>query len=518
LSVAPVETEFGRKTQIHQSSCNTDYSCLDGDCPSFMTAIPTAAPGATASRAPIDLGALPAPMPTGSTERANLYFMGIGGTGVVTVNQILGTAALLDGKQVRCLDQTGLSQKGGAVVSHLKITAVREETSNKVGVGEADGYIGFDVLTASDPRHLSRARPDRSAAVVSSSHVPTGLMVRNPAVAFPDDAVLHQRIDAVTGAGRGAMYLDAEAIAETLFGSHLQANLVVVGAAYQRGLIPLTAESIEAAIALNGAGVATNQAAFRVGCKVAADPGWLATLSLDRPGALPASPTAVSADDRAAIAAIGATGELARLLEIRVPDLVDYQNRDYADRYLHFVAEVLKRERPLDRGTPVTEAVARSLHKLMAYKDEYEVARLALDPAVDRAVERTFGPGAELSYRLHPPLLRALGMRRKIALGRWFRPVFRLLRALRGLRGGPFDPFGWDDVRRTERRLIAEYRAMMTEAAATLGPDNQLAVAELAALPDMIRGFEDVKRRNVARYREAVAAHRHRTADRPVTV
>ena len=206
LSVAPVETEFGRKTQIHQSSCNTDYSCLDGDCPAFVTVVPAAGRSRRGGPSVRAVGADFPGGPRGGAEGAegvtNLYFMGIGGTGVVTVNQVLGTAALLENKGVRCLDQTGLSQKGGAVVSHLKIFDGEAFGSNKVGIGEADGYIGFDVLTASDLRHLIRARPDRTVAIVSSSHVATGLMVRNPLVEFPADSVLQPGSTRSRGPGR----------------------------------------------------------------------------------------------------------------------------------------------------------------------------------------------------------------------------------------------------------------------------------------------------------------------------
>jgi indolepyruvate ferredoxin oxidoreductase len=429
--------------------------------------------------------------------------MGIGGTGVVTINQILGTAAVLDGKTIRCLDQTGLSQKGGSVVSHLKILDHETETSNKIGVADADVYLAFDVLTATDSRHLSRARPERTVAVVSSSHLPTGIMVRNPAVEFPADSALHARIDSVTKEKEN-LYLDAEGIAEFLFGSHLPANLIVVGAAYQRGLIPISAESIERAVELNGASVESNIQAFRAGRKVAADPQWGASLHLTRAGALEPERTPLTPEERELVAGVGATGELQRLLEIRVPDLIRYQHRRYAADYAAFVGRVAAAERTLGGGTPLAEAVARYLHKLMAYKDEYEVARLALEPAFDRAVTETFGEGGELRFRLHPPVFRALGLKRKIALGRWFRVVFRLLRSLRGLRGTPFDPFGYDAIRRTERTLIAEYRTMIEGELAGLTKATHDRAVRLAKLPDLIRGYEDIKRKNIERYRAAV--------------
>ncbi|HTG48915.1 MAG TPA: indolepyruvate ferredoxin oxidoreductase family protein, partial [Gemmatimonadales bacterium] len=280
LSVLPVDTEFGRKTRIHQSSCNTDYSCLDGDCPAFVTAIPGKTVGAVKAVGAVGSPPFP-PIPPDLPEpaktrpgSANLYLMGIGGTGVVTVNQVLGTAAMMDGYAVRCLDQTGLSQKGGAVVSHLKITAAPSEQSNKVGMGEADGYLGFDLLTAADTRHLMRARPDRSVAIISSSRIPTGLMVRNAAVPFPESDLLHRRIDASTQANRN-VYLDAEGLANSLFGSHMAANFIVVGAAFQAGLLPMKAQTIESAITLNGAAPEMNVQAFRVGRQMVIDPEWI---------------------------------------------------------------------------------------------------------------------------------------------------------------------------------------------------------------------------------------------------
>ncbi len=506
LSVLPVETEFGRKTQIHQSSCNTDYSCLDGDCPAFVTVVPDrSGPKASRGRGIVLGSDFPSPPVRRDAQQTstNLYLMGIGGTGVVTINQILGTAAVLDGKWVRCLDQTGLSQKGGAVVSHLKIFDRPAEASNKIGIADADGYLGFDVLTASDARHLVRAHPDRTVAVVSSSHMPTGFMVRNPAVEFPADSALHARIDAVSRA-KDNVYLDAEGIADFLFGSHLPANLVVVGAAFQRGVIPLSAESIERAIELNGTAAGTNIQAFRAGRRAVAEPEWIESLGVTRAGALEVASDPPTAAEQALIAAIGATGELKRLVAIRIPDLVRYQHLGYAAQYAGFIGRVHAAERALGGRTPLAEAVARYLYKLMAYKDEYEVARLALDPAFDRAVAEAFGSGGSMKYRLHPPMLRAIGLRRKLALGPWFRPLFRVLKALRGLRGTAFDPFGYDPIRKTERGLIGEYRQLIEAELAQLTMATRERAVRLAKLPDVIRGYEDVKRGNIERYRAAV--------------
>jgi indolepyruvate ferredoxin oxidoreductase len=503
LSVQPVETEFGRKTQIHQSSCNTDYSCLDGECPAFVTVVPHGdrTPVAAARPAPID-----EPLPTPKrllNGECNLYLMGIGGTGVVTVNQILATAAVTEGKTVRSLDQTGLSQKGGAVVSHLRIFDHPTDAANKVSLGAADGYIAFDVLTAADTRHLTRADPERTVAVVSSSHVPTGLMVRNPNVLFPDDSLLHARIDAVTRSADN-VYLDAEALSEHFFGSHMPANMIVIGAAFQCGLIPLAAESIEGAIALNGTEVTTNVQAFRLGRKLVADPEWLTRLPLERPGAVAVRPH-LTPRVRAVVESVGAEGELHRLLEIRVAELADYQNLAYAKAYADFVARVRAREAQVTDRTELSEAVARYLYKLMAYKDEYEVARLYLTPEFRAAVTAEFGSGATLHYRLHPPALRALGLKKKIALGRWFDLGFRMLRGLRGLRGTPFDLFGYDAIRKEERRLIDEYRSLIEDELATLTTESYERAVKLAGLPDQIRGYEHVKRAGIERFRKAVA-------------
>jgi indolepyruvate ferredoxin oxidoreductase len=505
LSVQPVETEFGRKTKIHQSSCNKDYSCLDGNCPAFVRV----RPGRRTALAPLGPATLEHSLPEPRYRAgagANLYMMGIGGTGVVTVNQILGTAALLEGKYVRGLDQTGLSQKGGPVVSHLKILETPADTSTTIGVGEADTYLAFDVLTAADSKHLRRAHPERTVAVVSSSKVPTGMMVRSTAVAFPADHLLRSRIDAVTCAEEN-VYLDAEALALARFGSHLPTNLIVVGAAYQTGVIPLRAESIERAIELNGVSVQTNLAAFRVGRAAVANPGGLHTEHNENSGGhgQPAVP-ALTPQARALIEASGASGELRRLLEIRVPELIAYQNVAYAQSYVHFVGRVNRREQEVTTQTRLSEAVARYLYKLMAYKDEYEVARLALRPAFRRTLTEQFGEGAEVEYLLRPPILARLGLRNKRAFGPGVDTLFQALYRLRGLRGTPLDVFGYDPIRRVERALIAEYRRLIGDALASLSSLSYDRAARLAELPDLIRGYDEVKLANVQRYHEAQRA------------
>jgi indolepyruvate ferredoxin oxidoreductase len=502
LSVHPVETEFGRKTQIHQSSCNKDYSCLKGDCPSFLTVIPRGEPSRKERKTLSIEQDLPAPTLRVSRQ-CNVFMVGIGGTGVVTVNQILGTAALLDGKYVHGLDQTGLSQKGGPVVSHLKIYDRPEDVSNKVGAGEADAYIGFDVLVATTPQNLDHARPDKTIAVVSTSQVPTGAMVTSTEVQFPETSGLLTSIDRVTRKDEN-VYLDAIGLSELCFGDHMAANLIVLGAAYQAGAISVSAGAIEEAIALNGVGVEMNTQAFRAGRKVVLDPAWARSLRKPRLGSVVAAPI-LNAEATALVESAGAAGELRRLLEIRVPELMAYQDAAYARPYVEFVARVREAEGKAVPGeSRLSEAVARYLFKLMAYKDEYEVARLHLKNDLAARLAEEYPGGVDIHYHLHPPMLRALGMTSKIRFGRWFDAAFRLLASLRGLRGTALDPFGRAEVRRVERALIGEYRALVEKALADLGDTTYERAVKLAGLPDLIRGYEEIKLRNVRRFREEV--------------
>ncbi|WP_370949337.1 indolepyruvate ferredoxin oxidoreductase family protein [Amycolatopsis sp. cg5] len=494
LSVQPVATEFGRKTTIHQSSCNVDYSCLAGDCPSFMTVVPT---GRKQRRGLGELGAAELPEPTRTGTDFTVRITGVGGTGVVTVAQILATAAVLEDRHVRTLDQTGLAQKGGAVVSDLKITAEVTAQAPKLATGECDLYLACDVLVGADPAQLSVADAARTTAVVSTTEVPTGRMIVDTTVSFPDAEAVR---GAISASAVRTVVLDARALAETLFDDDQFANILQLGAAYQTGVIPLEAASLERAIELNGVAVAGNLQAFRRGRQLVADPDALAT---------PAAVTVTRTPSRAALAARALVkaepgSELARLLDIRVPELVSYQDARYARRYAEFVERVRLLE---GDSTAVTEAVARNLHKLMAYKDEYEVARLALDPEVIAGIEAEFGVGSRYAYRLHPPVLRALGMKRKISLGQRFRPVFVALRAARKLRGTRLDPFGAAKVRKVERELIDDYRETILAAFAGVDRESLLALAEL---PDLIRGYEDIKLANVDAYRREQAVLRSR--------
>lgn len=509
LSVHPVETEFGRKTRIHQSSCNADYSCLEGDCPSFVTVrAPTRRDrqGDPVHRAAL-AAALPAPEPaTLSEDGFNLYLAGVGGTGVVTVNQVLAAAARFEGLHVTGMDQTGLSQKGGPVVSHLRIGRSRPEGSTTVGPGAADCVLALDLLVALDPTHLGRCNPARTTTVASTSVVPTAEMVRDPTVGHPAVDRLLGVLERVSVPGR-AYGVDAVAVAEALCGDHLMANMVVLGAALQAGALPLHPESVEQAVRLNGVAVDGNLRALAAGRLAVADPRRLARLLA---GSRRSGDGATGRDRRqsARVAAVMAgsdlPGPLARVVERRVTDLVGYQGAPLARRYLRAVSEAHAAERRVGAdGHRLGEAVAVNLHRLMAYKDEYEVARLHLLPELRDAVDEAVPGGRALRYHLHPPVLRALGMRSKVGVPAAVAvPMFTVLRSMRHLRGTALDPFGRTGVRRLERSLLQEYGDLVADLCRSLTLDGLDDAVEVALLPQMVRGYEGIKGANAARYRE----------------
>jgi indolepyruvate ferredoxin oxidoreductase len=328
-------------------------------------------------------------------------------------------------------------------------------------------------------------------------------MVVDTAVHFPELSSMLMSIDRVTRKDPN-VYLDAQAIAEALFADHMAVNPIMLGAAYQAGALPITAASIEKAIRINGVAVEMNLLAFRWGRMAVVDRAKVEA-AVAQAAAVETVETApvLTAEARALVDSVEATGELRRLLEVRVPELIAYQHAAYAREYVEFVRRVAQVEAERSPGRQgFAEAVARHLYKLMAYKDEYEVARLHLDAAVSARLASKFGPKIRTYWHLHPPLLRALGLKKKLRLGAWFTPAFRLLRALKGLRGTAFDPFGRAEVRRVERALIGEYRQHIETALVRLTPITHDTAVALAELPDEIRGYEQVKLDNVARFRE----------------
>jgi indolepyruvate ferredoxin oxidoreductase len=510
LSVQPIDTDYGRKTTIDQSSCNKDFSCLAGDCPSFLEIRPGRSSGTRrASSASLSEDALPEPNVRFDVAVAahTTRITGVGGTGVVTASQILVAAARIAGYQARSLDQTGLAQKGGAVVSDIKVSATRVAAGSKAAAGECDLYLGADLLVAADPKNLVAADPARTIAVVSTSKVPTGRMIVDPAIAFPD---VERTLAGIREATQGdeAVLLDARQISVGLFGTDQFANLLLVGAAYQAGALPLPATAIEQAIETNGVQVESNRQAFRRGRQFVHDPAGF-NETVRSVTAEPVARTLTDAQNQLAVSVGAPTeSELARIVRDRVADLAEYQHLRYAGEYTQLIHRVHEAESAATglTSTKLAEQVARYLYKLMAYKDEYEVARLSLDPRVDEIVAAEFGPGSRVSIRLHPPLLRALGLRSKIRLGPWIRPVLRVLRAMKVLRHTPFDPFGRTRVRRLERQLIVEYRAAVEVLIANLSPDNLEECARIAGMPDEVRGYEDIKEARAAQYREQLAA------------
>ncbi|MER7174090.1 indolepyruvate ferredoxin oxidoreductase family protein [Streptomyces mesophilus] len=487
LSVQPVETEFGSKTRIHQPSCNSDLSCLKGDCPSFLLVEPgsSAAPSAP-DRLPEPPDGLPEPQDRFGGREVVLRMPGIGGTGVVTVSQILQMAAHLDGLHAAGLDQTGLAQKGGPVVSDVRIGKDPVTGSVRASGRGVDVLIGFDLLGAASDATLATCTPERTIAVVNTAVVPTAAMItRHVAVpGSPQDALVK-----IASATRDAtpLALDAQGLAEQLFGDHMPANMLLLGAAYQHGCLPVSAQAVELAVELNGASVAKNLAAFRWGRAVALDPE--AVRRDVPPPQQPATPLSSTLEEAVAL---------------RADDLAAYQNTAYAERYQQAVKAVtaLATDRAGEEGgRRVAHAFAASLHQLMAYKDEYEVARLHLDPAEQARIRAEFGAVARVSVLLHPPVLRALGINRKLRLRRTSGPAFRLLRAGRKLRGTLLDPFARTEVRRTERALVTEYQQLMRQALEQLTPDNVDDVVRLAELPQTIRGYEHIKMARVVEYR-----------------
>jgi indolepyruvate ferredoxin oxidoreductase len=494
LSVEPVDTEFGRKTRINQTSCNKDYSCLQGDCPSFAT---VTLPARSAKQAPVSLPDIELPAPESRLERADarVRLVGIGGTGVVTVSQVLGMAALLDGLHASGLDQTGLSQKAGPVISDLHIRETPMQDSVTPPSGSVDALLGFDLIGTADAAVLRVADPAATVAVVSDHVTPTAQMVVDADAPRPDTHAARAAIDAVTRA-RDNVYLDAHEIAARAFGDATAANVVVLGAAWQRGILPVSLESLEQALRLNGVSVEANLTALRWGRASVCAPAAVAAALVRESQEAALSPAALALAERAAPAG----GELRRSLELRVGDLLGWGGARVAASYAETVARVAAVEAERIPGSSaLSESVARGLHKLLAYKDEYEVARLHLDWLA------TLPAGARTAIHLHPPLLRALGMRRKVALGRWFVPVLRLLARGRRLRGTRLDPFGHTRVRRVERALPGEYMTLIDAALTRLVPDTLALALEVAELPELVRGYEEIKLAGVERFRARAA-------------
>ena len=449
----------------------------------------------------------------------NIHITGIGGTGVVTTGQLIGTAAMLDGSGAHGLDQIGLSQKAGPVVSDLRITRDGRSGSNRLGDRQADLLLAFDLLVAASPTGLDAADAARTAVVGSLDLVPPGAKTAHPEIEMATADELLARVRAETRSD-AQYWASASDLAQALVGDAVGANVFVVGMAVQSGLLPVSPEAVETAIGLNGVAVDLNTAAFRWGRWWVADQAQVteaaARAQAGTAGKAPSSDQTAGSDNPAVLGqrlsdrlAEMADGDavLAAALEMFAAELVRFQNPALADRYLDGVAEFAAIERQINPGSAaLTAAVAAGLFKLMAYKDEYEVARLLLDPDGHAPAMAVAEPGDRLAWRLHPPTLRALGRKQKIALSatRW-RPIMSLLAKGKRLRGTPFDPFGRAEVRREERRLPDEYLTALRHAVnGATTPDHLQAAQAVAEAADLVRGYEHIKLANIERFRAAI--------------
>ena len=503
VSVKPLETELGRKRQIDQSNCNKDFSCLNGFCPSFVS-VHGGTP-ARAKRPQLKLvqddpfASLPMPAMRPLSEAYGILVTGIGGTGVITVGALIGMAAHLEGRGCTVLDFTGLAQKNGAVMSHVRLAPSPEDLhAVRIAAGGANLVLGCDMVVAASPAALSRIEPGITKAVINGYMTPVAAFVMNGDMDLGAEAMMKSIRDA---AGDDATtFIDGTGLATAILGDSIATNLFMLGYAWQKGLIPLSLQALERAIELNDVAVETSKRTFAWG-RLAAH-NLAAVQAAAKPTLRVEKPVART---------------LPEIVAKRVELLTAYQNKAYADRYSTFVDKVAKAEKAKAPGrSGLAEAVAKSLYKLMAYKDEYEVARLHSDGEFLKKLGSQFEGDYRITFHLAPPLIAErdpeTGQLKKREFGGWMMPVFRLLASLKGLRGTAFDIFGYSDERKMERRLIGEYEATLDQVLATLDQGNHALAVQIANVPESMRGFGHVKEKNVkaAKEREAslLAAYR----------
>jgi indolepyruvate ferredoxin oxidoreductase len=486
ISVEPLETELGRKRTINQSTCNKDYSCLKGFCPSFVTVDG----GQLRRRAPADLGdigELPEPVSKPSLERPyNIAVGGVGGTGVLTIGALLGMAAHIEGKASMILDMSGLAQKGGAVLSHVRLSEhTADVTCSRIVTGTADLVIAADEVVAAAKETMTLCESSRTRGVINSHLIPTADFILNRDFNFQSRKVNHVLESALRG---DSSFLDFTGPAETLLGDSIATNMMMLGFAYQKGLLPLAAAAIEQAIEVNGVAIKMNTQAFRLGRLAAADPARIVAM--------------MKGQDETATAKTLDAMSLDEIIAHRSALLGEYQNERLAGRYRKLVSQV--RNAALDRGfgEELPRAVAINYAKLLAYKDEYEVARLYTDGRFEKQLRDQFDGDYKISFNLAPPLLGgardALGRPRKRAFGAWIVPVFRVLARMRFLRGTAFDIFGYSAERGLERDLIAGYEKDVAHILSILSPLTLDTSIEILSLPDRVRGYGPVKEKAVA--------------------
>ncbi len=523
LSVLPVQTELGEKRQIHQLSCNKDYSCLDGDCPSFVTLEPVArgrrratpasgaGTGSAGDRTAPPAGTMPLPTLPAIDGVYGIYFTGIGGTGVITANRLIAAAAEAAGLSLGGMDQTGLSQKAGAVVSHLQLARDAAALgSHVVSAAGADLYLSGDILQAAGAQHLAKVRTGQTVAVVDRDVTPTAAMLQSD-VEAPAIDQLEAAVTEVVGADR-TIFVDSTRLAEAVFANHLLANVVLLGAAFQAGGLPVPLDQMEAAMAA-GRGAAENQTAFTWGRWAVLDPAAVEErlVALESEDLSGGGAGSVFDPSPEALASAGPfvdgrvlPAELRDLLVRRAAQVVDYQHPALAERYLALVEQAAAAD-DAAHGWALTTAVAEAWFKLLTYKDEYEVARLHRQVDLDHLARDVGIDGPyRVRYHLHPPVLRRLGREKKLPMGRPYDVAFAALARMKRLRGTPFDVFGWDRDRRMERAVIKEYEALIDEVlapAADVAYECKVAIAESALA---VKGYGPIKEAAVAEWRERV--------------
>ncbi len=491
VAIVPEETELGTKRAIDQSTCNKDFSCVNGFCPSFVTvhgAVPRKMQGlASQGNIASMLASLPEPKLPSIDKPYTVLVTGVGGTGVVTISAVLGQAAYLDGLGFGAIDMTGLAQKGGAVACHMKVARTSDEIhAIRAGTGSSDLIIGCDLVVTASNKVLETVRPDHTTVLLSTHEMAVADFARNPNLKLPAQELKRAIEERVR---KGPLYaLDAHEYAVKLFGDSIASNMFMLGYAFQKGAVPVSAASIEKAIELNAAAVEMNRNAFRFGRLAAHDIDAVARLV------------------KPAIAKQPAT--LDEIIAFRAKDLTAYQDDALARRYSDLVERIAKVEAEKTPGrSGLAEAVARSYHKLLAYKDEYEVARLYTDGRFEKALKENFDGDHKLEFHLAPPLMswwnrdKVTGHPRKMTFGRWMLPVFRTLAKGRKIRGTWMDLFGRTAERRLERQLIADYEALCLEIERRLTPENHRASMALASLPEEIKGYGYVK---LANYEKAM--------------
>jgi indolepyruvate ferredoxin oxidoreductase len=510
-----VSTDAGPKTQVRTSQCTVDSLCVEGDCPAFVSMIPAA--GTTLRRRARGLIEPPPEPVVPEPERSfSIYATGRGGTGVVTISHILAFAAMMEGKFVYLSNNTGLAQKGGPVEAPIQISSEKQIIFHHLLPGAADLYLGFDLIRAAEPGNLRYATANQSVGVVSTSVLPTAEQNRHPDGSMPDAEFLRGTIEQYTRSHEN-FYLDTYSASEILFADSIFANMILLGAAFQIGSVPVSSDSIEKAIRLNDRTVEHNLCAFRWGRISVADPERLIRLSEEedlspvtiRYGGVEYPSAATVTEAPPSPNGLG-DEELAAEVGLYMTKLSTYQDASYASGYLRFVEDVRGKEQKTGTAaTRFTRTVAYQLYRLMTYKDEYEVARLATRPEFERRIHGLFEGRSRIQYHLQPPTLRWL-FKKKIRCGWGTRPVLRLLARMKWLRGSRCDPFRFTKSRRQERELVDWYRELITALTENLDASNYDRAVEIAAAADRIRGFETVKQKAAETVMESTARARQR--------